>query len=210
MEKLLLKMSKDYLYKQRKLYNSMIIIIGIIIPLLSYRGNYNYFERLIIIFNNKWFIVTNLLVVSLNVFRGMLFYDNISFKQRTKGITDSKIRISKCVLLTSLKTCVFVIGMSLFLTFFFMNLVISGNTQIILLFLKQSLIYILLCLFSTILLIFSLDNFGKFGFIIINILLLILLINYINLDVGILQILYIIFFIIIFYVLFLFINRKKA
>ncbi len=201
-------MNKNYLYKQRKIYNKIIIIIGITIPLLEYKGNYNYFEKMIIVLNNEWFLITNLLVIGLNVLRGISFYDNITFKQRTKGIIDSKIRISTSVLLTCLKNCIFAITLSLILTFFIMNLTITGDLQVMILFLKQCLTYILLCLFSVIILIFSITNFYKTGFIITSILLIIFIKN-INLNIDLVQLFCIIFFTIIFYELFLFVNRKK-
>lgn len=201
-------MNKNYLYKNINIYNKLIIIIGIIIPLLSYKGNYNYFEKLIIILNNEWFIITNILVISLNVFRGISFYDNITFKQRTKGIINSKIKISTNVILICINICLYAISLSLVLTFLIMNFKITGNIQIILLFIKQCLIYILLHIFSTIILFFSIENFNKLGFVITNIL-LIIFINNISLNINLVLTVCIMFFSIVFYELFLFINRKK-
>lgn len=201
-------MNKNYLYKNINLYNKLTIIIGIIIPLLSYKGNYNYFEKLIIILNNEWFIIANILVINLNVFRGISFYDNIEFKQRTKGIINSKIKISTNMILICINICLYAISLSLVLTFLIMNFKIAGNIQIILLFIKQCLIYILLQIFSTIILFFSIDNFNKLGFIVTNIL-LIIFINNISLNINFVLTVCIMFFSIVFYELFLFINRKK-
>lgn len=201
-------MNKDYLYGHIKLLNKAIILIGVMIPLFSYKGNMSYFEKLIDILNNNWFLITNLIAICLIVFRTFIFYDNIYFKQRTVGVIDSKIKVIANVFYNCLKNSIFAIVLSSILTFFIMNLDIKFNMQQLLVCFKYSMYFIIVSLFFSSVLIFFIDNFNNKGFIISSIFLFIL-INYINLNMDLFEIVLFILCIVVLNNLFLFINRRK-
>lgn len=93
-------MRNNYLYfKRRLIYTFLLTSIGIIIPLLSHSLNHGFSNKIIEIYQNRWFFLSNFISVILLNIKYHEIYQNYNYRIRMKSNSEAYLQIlNECII----------------------------------------------------------------------------------------------------------------